>query len=143
MAPSYIKNTRFPNLRGAGIFLCFHTALYVFVFPFRIHRKPSFKYPFPLFEDFQNAPEWRASRHAEYGRDKRTGRQQRTDEENATGGGKCPPATGAEIIFRLDDNGVEQTDYEECRYGNNEAEQIMGWDEIHEYSVIWYGAVLQ
>lgn len=91
----------------------------VFFFSLRILRKPAFFNALFLFEELQNTPQTGAPDYAKNRTDYSVVHQQTGNDEQHSGKGKSPPATGAEVVFTFDDDRVEDTDNQEGRYGNN------------------------
>ena len=104
-----------PNEKGIKTFepFCMFRAcdayVSVVVFPVRVARKPSFAHTLLLLKQFMYAPEARKAHHAEQGTEigvahKQGGSHQRQPHEQ-----EYPPRACPKIVFRLDDDGMEQT----------------------------------
>ena len=101
----------------------------ILLLAFRVHGKPSLFHPPFLFEYLEDAPQAGASHDSENRTEQRVGCEQACDDGGHACQGEDPPASGAEIIFALDDDGVEDTDYHEGEDGYEEAGVVHGEDD--------------
>ena len=89
-------------------------------FLIRISGKPPLAHALLLLKEFFDAPEGGEAKYAYdtayqgvFDKQCTYGAADADEEEN-------PPRAGAEVVFRFDHNGVEQSDAEECGYANEE-----------------------
>jgi hypothetical protein len=85
----------------------------VLIFAFRVHRKPSFADALTLFEDLANAPKRREGKDAQEDGDIRVIHQQRAACRQDSDNEKRPPGLDTEIVLRLNDQRVKDTDTQE------------------------------
>ena len=95
--------------------------LFIFMFPFGIHREPTFQYTFALLENFFDGPERREWENAQQRRNQDVADEERTRYSNDSQYQENPPATGSPIIFSLDHDRVKQADDEESADADDEA----------------------
>ena len=77
--------------------------------------EPAPFHAFLLLEEFVDGPEAGKGGHAADAGPEGAVEEQREGTEKHSGQGEGPPAALAEVIFRLDDDGMEKADYEEGR----------------------------
>ena len=87
---------------GAG-----RTAVDILVLPLRIARKPALGHPFFLLEQLEDGPEAGESDHSDEGGDDDVADKKRACRRTRSGQQKNPPAPLPEIVFSLDDYGME------------------------------------
>ena len=78
--------------------------------PLRVTREPASGDPFLLFIQFQDRPETGKSYHSDEGGDEDIADKKRACRRTCADQQKSPPATLPEIIFSLDDYGMEDSD---------------------------------
>ena len=76
--------------------------------PLGVARKPASGDPLLLFIQFQDGPETGKSCHSDEGGDDDVADKERTCRRSCADQQKSPPATLPEIIFSLDDYGMEE-----------------------------------
>lgn len=81
----------------------------------RIFREPSLLNTLLLFEQFMDGPEARKRCHTSDTRHDYISDKERHKAKNHSRHGKSPPTAFPEMVFRLDDNRVEQAYYEKGR----------------------------
>ena len=86
----------------------FFILINLIVFSFGIFGEPSFSHPFALFEEFNYRPEAGEGYHAEENGGNGGCHEQRPREANSGQQQEHPPAACPEIIFRLDNDGMEE-----------------------------------
>ncbi len=98
--------------------------LFILVLTFRIHWEPTLPDALPLLKDFEDAPEARAADDTEDGAEGLIlDKERATDEGNACEE-EHPPAVSAEVILRLDDDGMKEADGEERHHGDDQAYKV-------------------
>ena len=83
------------------------------MFTFGIHRKPSLDDAFALIEDFANRPKTRKTNDGRECAPKQTADEEGSNTADDAKDEEHPPRTCAEIIFCLNDKGMEDADDEE------------------------------
>ena len=87
---------------GAG-----RTAVDILPLPFRIARKPALGHPFFLLEQLEDGPETGKSYYSDEGGNDDVADKKRACRRTRSGQQKNPPAPLSEIVFSLDDYGME------------------------------------
>lgn len=100
---------------------------FVLVFPFGVHGKPPFLHPLLLLKQLADAPKRGGSNDADNGRHHGVLNADGADDAGNADQREHPPWSGAEIVFRLDDDGVEDADNQEGAYGDSYS------CEVHRY----------
>lgn len=113
----------FPT-RISCVFIFFLVFDVVFVSPLRIHWKPTFFHALFLVEKFANRPQKRRSDHADDGRPEHVFYEKSTANADQSCNQKRPPAARSEIIFRLDDERVKQSDNQKRADGDDHAGEV-------------------
>ena len=72
-----------------------------------VHGEPSFLDALVLLEDLEDSPKGRKAYHAQQNTHMLVGSEHRGHQSQQADNQKSPPGTTAKIIFRLDDDGVE------------------------------------
>ena len=79
-------------------------------FPLGVHGEPALSYTLMLCDYFADAPEGGTGQHAQYDAGVFIGGIQAEGSEYDAHGQKGPPDAFAEIVLRLDDEGVKEAD---------------------------------
>lgn len=82
----------------------------ILVLALRIHREPSLEDTLTLLKDFEDAPQTATADDAEDGAGYLILHKKRTADEGDTCQQEGPPAVGAEVILRLDDDWMKNSD---------------------------------
>ena len=75
-------------------------------------------------EEFQDRPEAAEAYHAKNRRNDSIGSEQCSHTEAESGKGEHPPATLAKVVFSLDYEGMEKSDYDESGRSQNDSGKV-------------------
>ena len=105
--------------------------LFIFMFPFGIHREPTLQYPFALVEHFLDGPERGKGKYTQQGRYQDIRNEYRAYDAYNAQYQEYPPATGAPMVFSLYHNGVEESDNQKGTDSDNNPRQMIFGQQIH------------
>ena len=100
------------------------SSILVLLFALGIHREPTLLYTLSLLKEFQNAPEARATHHAQHGAEDRMLHQKAGNNEPHAAKRKEPPALGAKIVLALNNNRVKESNYKKRNNSNYQSRII-------------------